>query len=559
MKMKKFLSLGMVCVMALALTACGGSTSDTSKETTANTPAESVADNQNEGEAGEPGASSESGEKTINIGITSDPQVINPLNDNNGTAFELSKIMFLPLMSINDQLEFEPALAEGITTEDNITYYITLRQGVNWTDGEPLTADDVVFTLNTITNPEVGSTVASYLSSIVGTEDTGWMPEGTTELEGVEKISDYEIAITCKTAITMDSFLSNIANRLRTVPEHILSDVPAENILQSDFALLPNISNGPFVVNEYVSGQYIAMDSNPDYYKGAPKLAHLNFVILNNTQIATQLGTGEIDMAYPGSVEVGDYEQLTSLDFITSLSSAPVSVRELIINNEKVNDVNVRQAMNLAINRDIIVDQLMDGYANAQATVVTDASKYFNEEASKTTYDPEKAKELLGGSDWDTSQTLKLSVASGSELNTRIATLVAQELGEAGFNVEISESDQPTLMSGLFGRDFDLALMNITDDPMNLPFNFSALVQSASDWTGYSNDHMEELLTTITSLEDEATIAAAYQEIQAIIAEDVPAVTLYASRPLLFYNSRITYGEPKLYGMFADVELWDVQ
>lgn len=547
MKRRKFAALLLAVGMVMSLVACGGKNNTTPSST--------------EGaKAGtETNASSETGDKVINVGITTDPQSVCPLNDNNGIAFEISAIMFMPLVELNDQLEYENALAENITTEDNVTFTVALKQGIKWSDGESVTADDVIFTLNTITNPAVGSTVASYLNCILGTEDTGWRAEDTEYLEGVEKIDDYTVAVTCKNPMTMETFKASVGKRLRTVPEHVLKDVPAENILQSDFAIAPTVGNGAFLFDEYVSGQYVSLVANADYYKGVPKLSKLNMIILTTTQMATQLETGEIDIAYPGSVESDDYEQLMSLPHISAAQGDPISIRELIINCNKVDNVKARQAMNLAIDRTMIVDGMMGGYANAQATVVTDASKYYNEEANKTTFDAEKAKQLLEESGWDASQTLTLNVASGSELNTRIATLVSQELQQVGFNVTISESDMPTLMSGLFAGEFDLALMNITDDPMNLPFNFSALVDSASDWTGYSNEHMQELLGVIVSMADESEIAAAYAEIQEIIAEDVPAVTLYASRPMLFKNTRVTYGEPKLYGMFCDLEQWDVQ
>lgn len=541
--MRKMMALLLAVLMVLSLAACGRDPG------TATTPGTNT---------GEPSGSVPA-EKVITVGITTDPQVVNPLNDNNGTAFTLSTIMFLPLMEISDELEFVPALASEITTDDNIVFTVKLQENIKWSDGEAVTADDVIFTMNLITNPVVGSTVASYLNCVVGTESTGWMPEGTSVLEGVAKVDEHTLTITCKEPVSTTSFLCNVANRLRTVPQHVLQDVPAENVLQSDFALSPTVGNGAFLFKEYVSGQYISMVANPGYYKGAPRLSQLNFVILSSTQMATQLETQEIDMAYPGSVESGDYDSLINLSHISTKEGAPVSVRNLIINNDKVDNVMARQAMNLAIDRALIVDRMMGGYANAQATIVTSASKYYNAEANETRYDVEEAKRLLADSGWDASQTLALNVASNSELNTRIATLVAQELELVGFDVEISESDMATMMSGLFSRQFDLALMNITDDPMNLPFNFAAICQSSSAWTGYHDERMDELLSIITSLADEAAIAAAYSEIQEILARDVPAVTLYASCPLMFMNNRVTHGEPKLYGMFADVELWDVQ
>ncbi|MCI8539107.1 MAG: hypothetical protein HFF18_10685 [Oscillospiraceae bacterium] len=322
-------------------------------------------------------SSAPAGEKAVNIGITTDPQVVNPPNDNNGTAFEISKIMFIPLMDISEDLEFVPALAREVTTEDNITFTIRLQEGIKWSDGEDVTADDTIFTLNLITNPQVGSTVASYLNCIQGTESTGWMPEGTSALEGVAKVDDYTLTVTCKEPVADSTFLSNVAYRLRTVPEHVLKDVPLENVLQSDFALSPTVGNGAFLFQEYVSGQHVSLTANPNYYKGAPKLARLNLVILSATQVATQLETGEIDMAYPGSVESGDYDGLLALSHIRSLEGDPVSVRNLIINNQKVDNVQARQAMNLAVDRALIVDRMMGGYANIQATIVTPASKYY--------------------------------------------------------------------------------------------------------------------------------------------------------------------------------------
>ncbi|MDD3214667.1 MAG: ABC transporter substrate-binding protein, partial [Eubacteriales bacterium] len=137
-------------------------------------------------------AIAETADKVVNIGVTDSLGTLNPLLQDGG---ELNKyatgLMFLPLVELDSGLNFEGALAESITTEDNLTFTVKLYENATWSDGVPVTADDVIFTVLRLTSQSVGNTTMSGYSAIVGFDDSGFSPDDATGVDGIVKVDDH--------------------------------------------------------------------------------------------------------------------------------------------------------------------------------------------------------------------------------------------------------------------------------------------------------------------------------------------------------------------------------
>lgn len=505
--------------------------------------------------------SQSNGKKVINIGITNDPANVNPLENQNATSTELSRILFLPLAQKNEKLEFVPRLAESITTTDNVTFTIKLNKNVKWTDGQDVTADDVIFTLNTILNKKVGSRSAASFTFVAGTDDSGFIAGGNTELSGVKKLDDDTLTITTKYPVTLDIFNNNVSENLRTVPKHILKDENPETIFKSAFIQKPTVSNGAFKFKEYVAGQYLSLTANKDYFLGAPKIDELNFKILPGTQITAQLGNGEIDMNWSlsGNIPAEDYDRVKSFDNVRTIEGKACNVQVLFINNKVINNVKARQAIDLAIDRDSILKNILKNEADIFKTPVTNQIKYWNGDVAKATYDQEKARKLLAESGWDTSKQLTFYVPTGNSTREKVAAVIAEQLKAIGFNINIQKGDLPTTLAAVQKTKYDLSIIGMPDVPLDIVQYLKVYAATAYTWTNYSNPRADELVKIIQTSTDEKVLQETYFELQKLIAEDVPVTGIWADHALKAVNKRVIYGEPKEYGYFLELEKWDVK
>ena len=204
----------------------------------------------------------EAPEKSVNIAVTSTLTSLNPLliDATEIVKYALS-LEFLPLVELNADLEFVPQLAESITTEDNLTFTIKLRDDAVWSDGEPVTAQDVAFTFLLITSPEAGMAVLNqYL--IEGTDDDGMMPSGATEIEGVQIVDDKTVNVTTKWETALYTFENNFGRYLFTLPEHVLGNVPRERLLAYEWFDKPDVISGPYFIAEADLNHYVHYVAN---------------------------------------------------------------------------------------------------------------------------------------------------------------------------------------------------------------------------------------------------------------------------------------------------------
>lgn len=498
--------------------------------------------------------------KAINVGLTYSPGNLNPLSPVGLASTYVTSLMFLPLVEIDEDLSFKPMLADAIETTDNTLFTIKLNPKATWTDGTPVTADDVIFTLKLMANPKVASTYSYMYAIIEGLDDSGYLPEGTDEIAGVKKVDDHTLTIKTKAPTTLNIFQDSIGRYTMTVPQAVLKDVAPDQFNKSEFIQKPTVTNGPFKLVEYNRDHYVQMEANTTYFKGAPKIDQLNFKVMQGTAITTQLQSGEIDMNIPtaGVIPIADYENVKGMKGITTVEGAPLATQFMYINEQVVPDAKQRQAISYAINRQLIVDNLLKGSGEVVDGFFTSLSPYKDDSIATAAYDPAKAEALLKESGWDNSKTLTLSVLSGDSTLEQAANIMAENLKAVGINVKIQMADLATLIDTIVKQEYDLAILTVSMTPIN-PLPDVAYFLQEGNPNGYSNPAVDQLLAAISTEMDEAKIKQYFSELQKIVAEDVPMPSIYATKALGAVNERVLHATPKDFGMFINVNEWDVK
>jgi peptide/nickel transport system substrate-binding protein len=504
-------------------------------------------------------ASPENKPKIINIGITNDPNTVNPVVVNNTIAREVARILYLPLVAVTEELGFSYRLAESVTTADNKVFTVKLNPKVKWTDGKPVTADDVVFSFNIYTNPKAGAHEPSTYNLITGTSEAGLIENGDT-LTGVKKIDELTLAIEVKYPITLDIFNLTLGS-IWTLPKHVLENEAVDNIKKSAVLQNPQVTNGPFRFKEYVSASHLSFEANKDYYRGAPVLSGINLKILTGSQITAQLESGEIDMNFPlvGNIPSDDYERIQSLPHLRTEKGIPSNIQVLFINNKTIDNLKVRQAMDLAIDREGILKNLLKGEGYITKTPVTNRIQYWNETAAKYTYDPVRARNLVSESGWDKSKKIVFSLPSGNTTREKVGTLLVEAFNDIGLNVVIQKADFATTLRNVQKCDYDLSIIGVPDVPFNFIRYMRVFVGTKYTWTGYSNPLADKMVDTIMTSIDSVVLKDTYYKLQDLIVADVPVAGIYSELALRSVNKRVKYGELKEYGAFLDVEKWDVE
>ncbi|MDR0561827.1 MAG: ABC transporter substrate-binding protein [Spirochaetaceae bacterium] len=498
--------------------------------------------------------------KAVNIGITIDPITVSPLSMHNIMSYYASCILFMPLVSEMKEEDFIYRLAENIATEDNLIFTIALRRNVAWTDGMPVTADDVIFTMNAISNPAVGMPDPSAHRIIAGTDDAGLFPPGAEGISGVQKIDDYTITVETKYPVLLNVFKVDIGTMVRTMPKHILEAVDPGALIDHPFFQNPTVTNGAFRFKEYSRTQDLTLEANDAYFLGRPNIDTLRFKILSGNQIADQLVSGEIDMNYPGvgNIPVDAYSRILSTPHLHTMRGAPGTVQVVFYNNKVLDNLKVRQAMDMAIDRDGILQDVFLGQAFMTKTPVSSHIEFWNEDASKYAYDPEQAKQLLAESRWDTSRQLTFLVPTSDITRSQICTRIAENFRAVGLTVVIEPALFSAVMSRIEAHDYDIAIIGMPANHFTALRNLSYYADSKTGRTGYADLKMDQLLNTLLTNVDETILQAAYYEIQELLAEEVPVSGVYSELVLRAANKRLTFGTVRDFGTFRDLEQWDI-
>lgn len=505
-------------------------------------------------------AGTSSGNKTMYLGMVNPPASFNPINSSDIAAQFTEKFMFDAFLEMTDPLKFAPKLAQSFDTTDNQTYTIKLNPKAKWSDGQPVTADDVVFTFNLIANPKVETAVGSNISTLEGVTAAGKLPEGQTSISSLKAIDATTVEFKTKKPVDPNYIKEMIGTKIITLPKHVLKDIAPDKLASDPYMQNPNVTNGAFKFVSYKKDQYVEYAQNPDYYLGKPKLDKLFIKIMPAANLVAQLQTGEIQMNVAGGIgkiAVQDLDTVKKIKNVDTQVEKTIGFQTMEINTKTLTDPKVRQAIVYALDRNGLVDKLLKGNGEVVDGPYTSLSPYLDKTLKPIPYDPEKAKQLFKDAGWDFNKPIRLVVPIGNKVREQSADVIAQNLQAIGLKVETTKFDFPTILQKGKSGDFDLLLIGYT---LFLDPDYSILYGKTGTYNfmKYDNPVSEDLLLKGKSEPDPAKRKEIYNQLQKLWDQDVPVITLYSDNEIVSRSKTVKTGEIKTFGTFESLQDWDL-
>ncbi|MBQ8592461.1 MAG: ABC transporter substrate-binding protein [Lachnospiraceae bacterium] len=505
-------------------------------------------------------AGNSTGANIVNIGVTNTLNSLNPLLMDGGEVNKYATgLMFLPLCELTEDMSFEGLLADSITTEDNLTFTVHIDEAATWSDGQPVTAEDVAYTALRIASPVVGNTAMMYYV-FEGVGEDGFVEAGAETVAGICAVDEKTVQFTTKNPMSLVTFQNSYARYLMPLPKHIISQYSEDELKTAEWFQRPDVVSGPYMVTEYDADHYISYTANEQYWKGTPKIEKLNIRIVDSSQLYAGLQSGEIDITHHtmSTIPQEDYESIEALENIDVVYGMPVINQSVFIQTQTVTDVRVRQAMLCAINREQILEQLLGGQGEIVDGYLSSASPYYDTSVTPTSYDPERAKELLAEAGWDGSQTLRFYVNSGDSTFVNAASVIVAQWAAVGIKAEIQTVDFATLMSVAGTNEYDILAVQYTYPPVDPYADLAWLMSGEGSWTGYGE---ESVVTALNSTQTEMNadkLKELYSIVTKKVQEDVPMISAYIISPQGAVNKRLVGAKPSVYGFFNHVHEWEI-
>lgn len=477
-------------------------------------------------------------------------------NDLVSTDFETNQVrnfmLFMPLLRLDEELNFEPYLADSFgVAEDGLSLTFRIREGVTWHDGAPVTADDVVWTLEMIRRPEIAYANSAYFQY----------------LADVEQIDDRRLRVHFSEA---HAEAEMNYTQWQTMPKHLLEDVDPSDMRNAEFNRNP-VGNGPFRFVSWDPERQVVLEANDDFVLGRPHLDRVVFrVIPEQTTELTELLTGGID--YMRAVPPREMERVLRSDRAEAFSYPTRSYTFLAWNTRHplFEDPEVRRALTMAIDREQIVNALLYGYGEVAVADVMPFQWPFHEDLEPWPYDPERAKEMLAAAGWvDTDGDgvldkdgmpfrFELRTNQGNDLREDIIVIVQGDLAKIGVDVQPQLMEWNTHITDLKAKRFDAAVsgwsVDFNFDPTDL-FSTRA-IEGKYNYPSYSNPRADTLMQQALTTLDRERAKPLWYEYQEIIHRDQPYTFLYYLEERVGMSNRLRGVEADARGYLVSVTDW---
>ena len=471
-------------------------------------------------------------------GLVGQPRFINPvLAASSSVDSDLSRVIYAQLLKFDKDLQLQPDLAAALpeVTPDQKNYTIKLKPQLKWQDGSPISADDVVFTIQTIQNPSFESPLLTNWSRVK-----------------VEKVDDLTVKFTLREVSA--SFITNFT--LGIIPKHIWEGLSPNNFRLSDSNLRP-VGSGPYSVREIKKTadgtiRSMTLKANSQYYDGSPFITYLTFKFYPDEQnmIAAfqskdiqSLGFVPFDskMSLGGSDKANQY-QINLPQYQAVFFNLP--------KNPMLAEKGVRQALWLATNRDEIISNVYLGSAlPAYGPILPGNLGYSDKPKQATHYSLQEAGDILTRAGWqlDTTnntrfkmvtkgkdkvrQNLEFNLATNvSPLNVKTAEILANQWSQIGASVHLVIVSAADLQDQYIrARNFDALLFSENTGPDPDPFPFWHSSQSHDpglNLSGFSNATADKLLTDARQTNDVTVRTKDYEQFEDLITQEIPAIFL---------------------------------
>lgn len=454
------------------------------------------------------GAAYGQGAKSLTIGLSVDPGgTVDPrIIWNIPNISAVANHIYEPLVARGEQMEIVPVLAESWEWQDSLNLVIHLRKDAKFHNGEKFDARSVKFTLDSIYNPDTKSPLR------------GLLPVGGK----VEIVDDY----------TVKFVVQKPFRPLITLMPWVLM-MPADAAKQGTNFAKTAIGTGPFKFERYLPSERLDMVRNQDYRGDKPPLERLSirYIPENGTRVAS-LETGEVLMI--NNVPPDQIGRIRTTPGLEILHSDTLRMVYLAMQCERppFNNVKARQAVAHAIDRQALIDTILQGYGSPAKAPLSPLARTYRDDLPPYDYNPDKARSLLAEAGVKPGTKVKFGAPSGRYLmDKQVAEVCHQWLGDIGLDVSLETSEFGVYWPKAAGGEFDIYMGSRTgattaNDPLVLNDFYTP---TAAKRVKYSNSRVDELVEEgLAAAEStEQGLAKIYGEIQEIVWHEVPYAFMY--------------------------------
>ncbi len=498
---------------------------------------------------------------TVVIGVLTDIGSWNPYLADDSSSEQLLALIY-PSLAVEQPdyrlhpPSFSPSLADSWElSSDGLSLTFHLREDAVWSDGVPVTSEDVVFSFAVQTAPEVAWAWADITEAI---EDVEAIDAHTVRYRFTRQYP-YQL---------MD------ANDGPIVPAHLWSKIPFERWAETDWSDMV-LSAGPFLPAEHRRQQEIIFERNPRYWAAdLPRLERVVFrVVPSKTALLNQLLAGGID--FMNYVPPADAERVRKNANLDLVAYSDRSYTQIIWNLSKplFTDVRVRRALALAIDRDAIIEAVYDGFAQPSLGPVLSTMWAFNSELEPIPFDPPAARALLEKAGWNDSDgdgvldregrdlEFEIMAPSENELRQDISLLIEQDLARIGVRVTPHFVEWGAMQQAMDSGQFDAAV-NRWEEPTQVDlgeiWHSAPPGQPTLNFGRYANPEVDRLLEEVSAVSSFEAQKPVLDRIQKLIVADQPYAFLIENMRLTALASRIRGAEINDASPFFNLEEWSI-
>lgn len=518
------------------------------------------------------------------VGIPADVSTFNPLFAFDVQEGNIIDLLYLKLFNEkwNDSLgviEFEPMLAENYTVSRDSNYItIILRDNLKWSDGQPLTADDIVFSFDVYSDPKVNSRLYGLFNNFFSLDDLH-----IDSQKSFKKNSDKSLTIYFKSYTDFTLLDLNFA----VLPSHIFNKYSREE-LQTAAANFNPVTSGPYKLLKWNRDQNIQLAADSTCYLFSnDMIQNIVFKIIpDEYSMINQLKNGEIDIIEDlKSEKVKDLKDASNVslgsikgrnyDYIgwNNLDQVEFAKKQ-IKPNKFFGSPKVRKALSLAINRNELFASIIGKYGMIYTSPISPLFKsYYDSSLSSAGYNPDMAKKILAEEGWIDNDgdgllekgnlkfKFKLFTNTGNSVRQYSATVIKNNLRAIGVEAEVIFVEKNELIDGLVNKKYDAFLSGWT---VPIPDNLDNFQNPLSEngvinFSGYYNPEVDALLKEIKPSTSQSRKNEIFKKVNQILSEDEPVTLLFWDDNIVAFNKRIENISFAPIGLFMNTREWRIR
>lgn len=481
---------------------------------------------------------------TLHLATSTNPSRLNPILATDSSSSEISGFIFNGLVKYDKDLStIVGDLAESFYFENEKTLLFKLRSNVKWHDGEKFSANDVLFTYNTLISPKISSPYSSNFRFV----------------ESVEVVDELTLRVRYKEAYfkALETWMMGI------LPQHLLQN--EQNLMSSSFNTNP-IGTGAYKLHQLEYSKNIVLSAFDEYFEGRPKIDEISFHIIADPMTRfLMLKSGSLDI---GSIEPMQYERQLDKSFFDKFDiyeniSQSYTYLGFNLRIEKFQNPKVREALSLAINREELVKILFFDHAKVCSGPFLPATNAFNEEVKAPKQNIQKAKELLREAGYNESNPFTFEIATSNSSDTRpyAAQILQHQLKEAGVVVTLRVMEwQAFLNMVVFPNKFDSVLLGWGLSPTPDPYMFwhsDSDKQGGFNLVGYHNAEMNKMIEDSQSMIDSKELSLVWKKMFKTITDENPYLFLFIPNSITTVSKKIKNVKSSPSGIWHNYIKWE--